>query len=109
MGVDAVEPLCLAIKKNSQAVSGFVPAKLPPGASIASEKGYWEETRARLAMTQLLGKIGDSSAVETLNWVARHDCYVVDRLENEDIPAKDLYWPIRESAEEALRLIASRS
>lgn len=108
-GAPAVEPLCVEIMKNSQATSGFVPADLPQGASLASEQWYWDNIEARHAMVRILGRIGDSRAVETLTWVAHHDRYVVNKLEYEEIAAKDLYWPIRESAAEALNSIASRS
>jgi len=108
-GAPAVEPLCDAIHKNVQATSGFTPAKLPQGASLSSEQGYWDETWSREAMVGILGRIGDSRAVETLTWIAHHDRYVVNKLEYEEIAAQDLEWPIRERAAEALQLIASRS
>ena len=108
-GAPAVEPLCDAIRRSSQATSGFIPAKLPQGASLSSEQRYWDETWSREAMVRILGRIGDAKAVETLTWVAHHDRYVVNKLEYEEIAAQDLEWPIREGAVEALQLIANRS
>lgn len=108
-GAAAVEPLCDAIHKNVQATSVFIPAKLPQGASLASEQWYWNETWSREAMVRILGRIGDVKAVDTLTWIAHHDRYVVNKLEYEEIAAKDLEWPIRESALEALQLISSHS
>lgn len=109
IGTPAVEPLCDAIRKSSQATSGFTPARLPPGASLASEQHYWDETWSREAMVRILGRIGDAKAVDTLTWIAHHDRYVVNKLEYEEIAAQDLEWPIRERAVEALQLIAGRS
>ena len=108
-GAAAVEPLCDAIRKSSQTTSGFIPAKLPQGASLASEQHFWDETWSREAMVGILGRIGDTRAVETLTWIAHHDRYVVNKLEYEEIAAQDLEWPIRESAAEALQLIARSS
>jgi len=108
-GAASVEPLCGAIMKSSQAASGFIPATLPSGASLVSEHWYWDEVSARHEMVRILGRIGDSRAIETLTWIAHHDRYVVNKLEYEEIAAQDLEWPIRESAVEALTVISSRS
>lgn len=108
-GAAAVEPLCDAIHKGSKTTSVFTPASLPQGASLAREQWYWDEISSRHEIVRILGMIGDSRAVETLTWVTHHDRYVVNKLEYEEIAAQDLVWPIRESAVEALQLIAGRS
>ena len=110
MGPIAVEPLCFALKKDAKDLStSYSPTKSPPGNSyLKSEPWNYKGAEFREAVIEILVKIGDPRAVETLTLVSQIDHCVIDLLENSDIPAKDLHWPIREAAKAALKEFANK-
>ncbi len=110
MGPVVVEPLCIALKKDAKDPStSYSPTKSPPGNSyLESEPWNYKGAKFREAVIKILVKIGDPRAVETLTLVSQIDHCVIDLLENSDIPAKDLHWPIREAAKAALKEFANK-
>jgi hypothetical protein len=111
MGPLAVEPLCNALKKDAKDPStSYSPTKSPPGKNyLESGTWYYKGAEFREAVIEILVRIGDPRAVETLTLVSQIDHCVIDLLENSDIPAKDLHWPVREAAKAALEKIANKS
>ncbi len=104
MGPLAVEPLCSALKKDAKDLSTtYSPTKSSPGKSYLDwENWCYKGGEFREAVIEILVRIGDPRAVETLTWISQTDHCMIDLLENEDIPAKDLHWPIREAAKAAI-------
>lgn len=103
---EGAELLFQAYKELTHTAANFTHAWVPQGATYpASERWYWNDISSRYAIVKALAKIGDEKAVEVLSWISQHDRYTENRLEYEDIPAKEMYWPIREEAEEALEHI----
>lgn len=104
MGSLAVEPLCTALKKDAKDVStSYSPTKSTPGGSrLSIENWSYKGAEFREAVINILVRIGDPRALETLSWVSQNDHCMIDLLENEDIPAKDLHWPVREAAKAAM-------
>jgi HEAT repeat protein len=106
VGNDAVEPLCEVLMTMSKKGRGFTPAWVPQGAvSPVNEKWYWEDIRHRQEIIKALVKIGDPNACATLVWISDNDPYSINLLEYEEIPARNLIWPIRVAAAEAIKQI----